>query len=68
MKINRVEKLRQNVHGLAESLGNLFVETFDYLALGAMFWIYFKSKVKFTYILNVGLFLGRTPQDQFVTV
>jgi len=68
VKINRVEKLRQNVRGLAESPGNLFVESFDYLALGAMFGIYFKSKVKFTYILNVGLFLGRTPQDQFVTV
>ncbi len=33
MKINWAEKLRQNVHELAESLGNLFVETFHYLAL-----------------------------------
>ena len=30
------EKLRQNVHQLAESLGNLFVETFHYLALFAI--------------------------------
>jgi hypothetical protein len=30
VKINWAEKLRQNVHGLAESLGNLFVETFHY--------------------------------------
>ncbi|QHD05331.1 phosphate-starvation-inducible E [Pseudomonas sp. R76] len=36
MKINWAEKLRQNVHGLAESLGNLFVETFHYLALFAI--------------------------------
>lgn len=36
MKINWAESLRQNVHGLAESLGNLFVETFHYLALFAI--------------------------------
>ena len=36
MKINWAEKLRQNVHELAESLGNLFVETFHYLALFAI--------------------------------
>jgi len=36
VKINWAEKLRQNVHGLAESLGNLFVETFHYLALFAI--------------------------------
>ena len=36
MKINWAEKLRQNVHQLAESLGNLFVETFHYLALFAI--------------------------------
>lgn len=36
MKINWAEKLRQNVHGLAESLGNLFVETFHYMALFAI--------------------------------
>ncbi|OPA97290.1 phosphate-starvation-inducible E [Pseudomonas fluorescens] len=36
MKINWAEKLRQQVHGLAESLGNLFVETFHYLALFAI--------------------------------
>ena len=36
MKINWAEKLRQNVHQLAESLGNLFVESFHYLALFAI--------------------------------
>jgi phosphate starvation-inducible membrane PsiE len=36
VKINWAESLRQNVHGLAESLGNLFVETFHYLALFAI--------------------------------
>ena len=36
MKINWAEKLRQKVHQLAESLGNLFVETFHYLALFAI--------------------------------
>ena len=36
MKINWAENLRQNVHELAESLGNLFVETFHYLALFAI--------------------------------
>ena len=36
MKINWAEKLRQQVHGLAESLGNLFVESFHYLALFAI--------------------------------
>ncbi len=36
MKFNWAEKLRQNVHGLAESLGNLFVESFHYLALFAI--------------------------------
>jgi len=36
VKINWAEKLRQNVHQLAESLGNLFVETFHYLALFAI--------------------------------
>ena len=36
MKINWAEKLRQNVHELAESLGNLFVESFHYLALFAI--------------------------------
>ena len=36
MKINWAERLRQNVHGLAESLGNLFVESFHYLALFAI--------------------------------
>ena len=35
MKINWAERLRQQVHGLAESLGNLFVESFHYLALFA---------------------------------
>ena len=36
MKINWAENLRQNVHQLAESLGNLFVETFHYMALFAI--------------------------------
>ena len=36
MKINWAENLRQKVHQLAESLGNLFVETFHYLALFAI--------------------------------
>ncbi|MCY1433119.1 Protein PsiE [compost metagenome] len=36
MKINWAESLRQSVHELAESLGNLFVESFHYLALFAI--------------------------------
>ena len=36
MKINWAESLRQRVHSCAESLGNLFVETFHYLALFAI--------------------------------
>jgi len=36
VKINWAESLRQEVHGLAESLGNLFVESFHYLALFAI--------------------------------
>jgi phosphate starvation-inducible membrane PsiE len=36
VKINWAENLRQNVHELAESLGNLFVETFHYMALFAI--------------------------------
>ena len=36
MKINWAEALRQRVHHLAESLGNLFVESFHYLALFAI--------------------------------
>ncbi len=36
MKINWAENLRKHVHGCAESLGNLFVETFHYLALFAI--------------------------------
>jgi protein PsiE len=36
LKINWAESLRQNVHGLAESLGNLCVDTFHYLALFAI--------------------------------
>ncbi|UVJ44876.1 phosphate-starvation-inducible protein PsiE [Pseudomonas sp. LS1212] len=36
MKINWAESLRQCVHELAESLGNLFVESFHYLALFAI--------------------------------
>ncbi len=36
VKINWAENLRQNVHQVAESLGNLFVESFHYLALFAI--------------------------------
>ncbi len=36
MKINWAENLRKNVHELADSLGNLFVESFHYLALFAI--------------------------------
>ncbi|MGH8354063.1 MAG: phosphate-starvation-inducible protein PsiE [Pseudomonas sp.] len=36
MKLNWAETLRQRVHGLAESLGNLLVESFHYLALFAI--------------------------------
>ena len=36
MKVNKAEKLRRQVHELAESMGNLFVETFHYLALFAI--------------------------------
>ena len=36
MKINSAERTRENVHGLAESLGNLLVESFHYLALFAI--------------------------------
>ncbi|MFC0711399.1 phosphate-starvation-inducible protein PsiE [Azorhizophilus paspali] len=36
MKIDKAEELRQQMHGLAESLGNLLVEGFHYLALFAI--------------------------------
>jgi phosphate starvation-inducible membrane PsiE len=36
VKIKRAEQLRENLHGLAESLGNLLVESFHYLALFAI--------------------------------
>ena len=36
MRVNQAEKLRRQVHELAESMGNLFVETFHYLALFAI--------------------------------
>ena len=36
MKTNLAEGLRNQVHGLAESLGNLLVESFHYLALFAI--------------------------------
>ncbi len=36
VKINWAENLRQTVHQVAESLGNLFVESFHYLALFAI--------------------------------
>ncbi|AYC31846.1 phosphate-starvation-inducible protein PsiE [Pseudomonas cavernae] len=36
MKINWAESLRESVHELAESLGNLLVESFHYLALFAI--------------------------------
>ena len=51
MKINWAENRRQNVHQLAESLGNLFVEAFHYLALGAIVGIYFKIIPAVTNIL-----------------
>lgn len=36
MRVNKAEKLRRQVHELAESMGNLFVETFHYMALFAI--------------------------------
>ncbi len=36
VKLNWAESLREAVHGLAESLGNLLVESFHYLALFAI--------------------------------
>ena len=36
MRVNKAEMLRRQVHELAESMGNLFVETFHYLALFAI--------------------------------
>ena len=36
MKLRWAENLRDGVHGLAESLGNLLVESFHYLALFAI--------------------------------
>ncbi|MCY1273738.1 Protein PsiE [compost metagenome] len=36
MKLNWAERLRQHMHGCAESLGNLLVEAFHYLALFAI--------------------------------
>ncbi|WP_324733447.1 phosphate-starvation-inducible protein PsiE [Pseudomonas paeninsulae] len=36
MKMNWAESLREHMHDLAESLGNLLVETFHYLALFAI--------------------------------
>lgn len=42
MKLEWAERLRQRMHGVAESLGNLLVEGFHYLALfaigGTVFW------------------------------
>lgn len=42
MKLNWAERLRERMHGCAESLGNLLVEGFHYLALfaigGTVFW------------------------------
>jgi len=42
MKLEWAERLRQQMHGVAESLGNLLVEGFHYLALfaigGTVFW------------------------------
>ncbi|PZR43757.1 MAG: phosphate-starvation-inducible protein PsiE, partial [Ectopseudomonas oleovorans] len=34
--MNWAERLRENMHGLAESLGNLLMEAFHYLALFAI--------------------------------
>ena len=36
MRVNKAEKLRRQVHELAASMGNLFVETFHYMALFAI--------------------------------
>ena len=36
MKLNWAETLRESLHGLVESLGNLLVESFHYLALFAI--------------------------------
>ena len=36
MRVNKAEKLRRQVHELAESMCNLFVETFHYMALFAI--------------------------------
>ncbi|WP_447593272.1 phosphate-starvation-inducible protein PsiE [Aquipseudomonas campi] len=36
MKLKRVESLREGMHALAQSLGNLLVEAFHYLALFAI--------------------------------
>jgi len=36
VRVNKAEKLRRRVHELAESMGNLFVETFHYMALFAI--------------------------------
>ncbi|SDH64026.1 phosphate-starvation-inducible protein PsiE [Pseudomonas panipatensis] len=36
MKLDWAERLRQQMHGVAESLGNLLVEAFHYLALFAI--------------------------------
>jgi phosphate starvation-inducible membrane PsiE len=36
LKIEKAEELRQHMHGLAESLGNLLVEGFHYMALFAI--------------------------------
>ncbi|KAF1052072.1 MAG: Protein PsiE [Stenotrophomonas maltophilia] len=42
MRLDWAERLRQRMHGTAESLGNLLVEAFHYLALfaigGTVFW------------------------------
>ncbi|AMO78477.1 Phosphate starvation-inducible membrane PsiE [Pseudomonas citronellolis] len=42
MKLQWAERMRQQMHGMAESLGNLLVEGFHYLALfaigGTVFW------------------------------
>lgn len=48
------DKVRKSLHANADSLGNLTVEAFHYLALGAMVGIYFKTKVYVTNILRGG--------------
>ena len=53
MRVNKAEKLRRRVHELAESMGNLFVETFHF---------------NVTNIFTTGLCLQKTSQYHFMTL